>query len=398
MDALLEKERAARAEAESSARLKDDFLAILSHELRTPLSAVLGWSRILKQDLDDPKRALAAVDVIERNAQLQAQLITDLLDVSRIMSGTMRLELEPLDVASVLESAIASMAPPAAAKGVVIDRILAQVRGSVRGDARRLQQAVCNLISNAIKFSRHGGRIRVELRDTGSQAIILVQDEGEGIAAEFLPHLFQRFRQADTTASRRHGGLGLGLSIVKELIELHGGTVSAQSDGQKRGALFTIALPMSAVRSTTAAAPELASATEQERSISRGSKVLVVDDEPDALQLTRRMLEELRADVTTVATADSALELILRGRFDFISSDIGMPGRDGHDFIAAVRAHGISTPAVALTAFVREEDRNRALAAGFQAHVAKPVDIGVLRATLLELARQSNGTSSRAWR
>jgi len=385
LDVLLERERAARADAERAAHLKDEFFAMLSHELRTPLSAVLGWAQILRKDLNDPVRALAAVEVIERNAHLQTKLITDLLDVSRIVSGNMRLELEPLDIVSVIEGAIASTVPAAEAKGVIIDCRLGPMRGIVHGDARRLQQAVNNLMSNALKFSARGGRVLVELADAGSCATIRVRDEGEGISAEFLPHLFERFRQADATTSRKHGGLGLGLSIVKQLVDLHGGDVTADSEGPGRGAEFTIALPLSAVVEG-APAHGMPSSDAQASRLS-GLKVLVLDDEPDTLALICRLLQEGEATVSMASTPDTALELLARVHFDVIVSDIAMPGRDGYAFISDVRSRGISTPAVALTALARLQDRTKALAAGFQAYVTKPVDTTEFLATVAELAR-----------
>jgi signal transduction histidine kinase/ActR/RegA family two-component response regulator len=387
MDVLLVKERAARADAERAAKLKDEFLAILSHELRTPLSAVIGWTEILRQDLGDPERAAAAVEVIARNARHQAQLITDLLDVSRIVSGNMRVALEPLDIAGVIETAIASLTPDAEQKGVSIDRSLAPVNGTVRGDAHRLEQVFCNVLSNAVKFSARGGRVLVELADAGAEATIRIRDEGEGIAAEFLPHLFEPFRQEDATPSRKHGGLGLGLSIVKQLVELHGGKVGAVSDGPGRGTVVTIALPLSSAAGVIAIAP----AIERERGGPlfrlRGFKVLVLDDEPDALAVIRRLLEDSDTDVSTASTSDEALELLVQRRFDAIVSDIAMPGRDGYAFITEVRARGIVTPAIALTAFARREDRAKAMSSGFQAHVTKPVDRGELLATLADFAR-----------
>jgi signal transduction histidine kinase/CheY-like chemotaxis protein len=382
IDALLAKERAARLEAESAARLKDEFLAVLSHELRTPLSAVLGWSRILRMDHADPARVLAALDIIERNARLQTQLITDLLDVSRIMSGNMGLELEPLDLAVVLQGAIATMSPDAEAKGITVECDTARAPGFVRGDARRLQQAVCNLLSNAVKFSGPGGRVRVILDGCDSRALIVVRDEGEGIAPDFLPLLFERFRQADSTASRRHGGLGLGLSIVKQLVELHGGTVSAESDGPDRGATFTIALPVDRAPGADAAPPAEHCIVPVNPGLPPGMKVLVVDDEPDALAMMRRTLEDMGMVVATAAGAEAALEALSNSRFDAMVSDIGMPVRDGHALLADLRARGNAIPAIALTAFAREEDRRKSIESGFRAHVTKPVDSAELRAAL----------------
>jgi signal transduction histidine kinase/ActR/RegA family two-component response regulator len=390
MDLLLEKERAARADAERAARLKDEFLAILSHELRTPLNAVLGWAQILRQDLGDPQRSRMALEVIERNARAQSQLITDLLDVSRIVSGNMHLEIEPLDLLPVIDAAIASLRPTAEAKGVTIENGLAPMHGAVRGDAARLQQVVWNLLSNAVKFSKPGGRVVVRLVEDGDHATISVADDGAGISPDFLPHLFERFRQADATPSRAHGGLGLGLSIVKQLVDLHGGSVGASSDGPERGATFTVELPLASGAAPTRR-PE-AAPTPGDAGL-HGVRVLVLDDEPDALTLIQRVLEENETVVRTAATPEAALDLLGRDRFDVIVSDIAMPGRDGYAFIAEVRARGIPTPALALTAFARVEDRRRAIASGYQAHVAKPVDRGEFLAALASLAAREGGVS-----
>ena len=395
MDSLLVKERAARADAERAARLKDEFLAILSHELRTPLSAVIGWAHILRQDLRSPERAAAAVEVIERNAQHQARLITDLLDVSRIVSGNMRVELAPLDLVGVIQTAIASLVPEAERKGVAIDRVLAPVAGTVRGDAHRLEQVFGNVLSNAVKFSARGDRVLVELVDGGSQATIRISDDGEGIAAEFLPHLFEPFRQGDATTSRRHGGLGLGLSIVKQLVGLHGGEVRANSDGPGRGAVFLITLPLSPLGAEAdSARAAIRRAGDGQPSQLLGLKVLVLDDEPDALAGIRRLLEDSKTEVNTASTADEALELLARGRYDAIVSDIAMPGRDGYAFITEVRARGIATPAIALTAFARREDRTKAISSGFQAHVTKPVNRAELLATIAYFAHDAASLGS----
>ena len=376
---LLERERSARSDAERAARLKDEFLATLSHELRTPLNAVIGWSQILKKDLVDPDK-VRAVEVIERNGRLQAQLITDLLDISRVISGKMRLDIQPVNLEAVIEAAIDSIMPAADAKGVRIQRILDCISESMLGDPARLQQVVWNLLSNAVKFTARGGSVQVALVEMNSHVEIRVSDTGEGIAPEFVPHIFERFRQADASVSRSHGGLGLGLALVKQFVELHGGKVRAASDGKGMGATFVIELPI---------------ATESEEKLQevqrpperktietggygvvplKGVKVLLVDDEPDALAMIRRMLEDSEATVYAASSSRAALDLLTSEAFDVIVSDIGMPNGDGYELISEVRTRGIATPALALTAFARTEDQLKAMSSGYQAHVSKPVE------------------------
>ena len=386
----LERESAARAEAERAVRIKDDFLATLSHELRTPLNAILGWSQFLKKDLKDPQKARYAAEVIERNGRLQAQLVTDLLDMSRILSGKMRLEVQRMDLATAIEAAIDSILPAAEAKGVRIAITVEQLSEFVYGDAGRLQQVVWNLLSNAVKFTPEGGRVEVALARRDSHVEIRVSDNGSGISPDFLSVIFDRFRQADSSASRAHGGLGIGLALVKQLVELHGGKVAAFSDGEGKGATFVIQLPFARpsedrdnvqVRVNTRGSPSVSTPPFH----LKGIRVLVVDDEPDALALVRRILEEHEAEVCTAASSSEAGEVLGTHNFDVIVSDIGMPGRDGYALMEEMRSAGLATPAIALTAFAREEDQARAIRSGYQAHVPKPVEPGELLATLVSL-------------
>jgi PAS domain S-box-containing protein len=393
-DALLDSERAARAEAERLGRLKDEFLATLSHELRTPLQAVLGWSRLLMTGRIGAEETRQALATIERNAVQQAQLIEDLLDMSRVISGKLRLDVRPVNLSEITEAAVASARPSADAKEIRIEQLIDPYAPAVMGDAGRLQQVIWNLLSNAVKFTPRKGRVRVTVRREGSHLELEVADTGQGIAPEFLPHVFDRFRQADPSTTRRHGGLGLGLSIVRHLIELHGGTVTASSEGADRGATFTVRLPVSALQrgpddrqqgEAEDAAPTLAMAR------LKGIKVLVVDDEPDARALIARILGEFQAEVVTAASAQEALELVRRERPALLLSDIGMPDVDGYALLRGVRAlprdQGGDVPAVALTAFARPEDRKRALLGGFQMHLAKPIDPTELVAAVANLAR-----------
>jgi PAS domain S-box-containing protein len=395
-DALLEKERAARAEAERSARLKDEFLATLSHELRTPLNAVIGWSQILKKDVSNPERVRAAVEVIERNGRQQARLITDLLDISRIVSGNMRLDLQSVELSAVVEAAIDAVLPAAATKGVTIQKAMEPIAEPIAGDPARLQQIVWNLLTNAVKFTPSGGRVGVVVARVDDHVEIRVADSGEGIEPEFLPYVFERFRQGDASVARRHGGLGLGLAIVKQLTELHGGSVRASSNGRAQGATFTIELPLMS-QGEERERHELARATDERDEQPppaqklAGVRVLVIDDEPDALTMVRHLLEANQAAVGTASSSAAALTLLARECFDVIVSDIAMPGGDGYALIAELRTRGIATPALALTAFARDEDRARALECGYQAHIAKPIDAEEL---LAAVARWGGRTSA----
>ena len=399
---------AALAEAERQSAVKDEFLATLGHELRTPLNAILGWSQILNGDLAaggpaglDPADLTDGLATIERNGRAQRQIIDDLLDMSRVISGKLRIEAGSVDLAGVLRSAIDTVAAAASAKGVRLVPVLSTDAGPVTGDANRLQQVLWNLLSNAVKFTPKGGRVRVTLERVDSAAHVTVSDTGEGIAAEFLPHVFERFRQADGGSTRRYGGLGLGLSIVKQLVELHGGTVRVSSDGPGRGATFTVALPVRVTapaaddagprgspRATTDEAADAASAAA--RPHLGGVRVLAVDDEPDARGLVRRALAGCGAEVQLASSAAEALAALARGPVpDVIVSDVGMPDADGYELIRQVRrlpAPARDVPAVALTAYARPADRVRALAAGFNLHTAKPVDPAELVVIVASLA------------
>ena len=405
---LLAAEREARAEAEAANRSKDEFLATLSHELRTPLNAILGWAQLLRMGVLPADEAEQGLQTIERNAKAQAQLVDDLLDLSRIISGKLRVEMRPVDLVSVVEGALDSVRPAAEAKGISVVPVLDAHAGPVAGDGGRLQQVAWNLLSNAIKFTPRGGRVDVWLRSTGADAELTVSDSGTGIRPEFLPHVFDRLRQGDASSTRRHGGLGLGLAIVRHLVELHGGTVSADSRGEGRGSTFTVRLPRTPVPHGEGAAcgspeaPEHRSdeapraPTRREMRIVEGVRVLVVDDEPDAREVIRIGLEQRGATVKTAASVEEALAALARhGPPDVLLSDIGMPDEDGYALIRKVRqlpeSDGGTIPAVALTAYARAEDRDRALAAGFQAHLPKPVEPAKLAEAVAEVLGAATG-------
>jgi PAS domain S-box-containing protein len=371
------RQRAAVAESERIGRVKDEFLATLSHELRTPLNAILGWSQILQEPDLPPDELKQGLEVIERNTRIQAQLIEDLLDLSRIISGKLRLNTRPLDLPAVIEAAIESVRPAAEARQIELLPALDEGAGAVRGDPARLQQVVWNLLSNAVKFTPHRGQVKIALRRSASNVEIEVGDNGAGIAPEVLPHIFDRFRQGDSSTTRKHGGLGLGLAIVKQLVEVHGGTVTVRSAGQGMGATFTVRLPLLAVQDEVSPQPSADSGGAGAPDL-RGMHVLVVDDEPDAREMVRRVLEHGGARVCAAGSADEAIELLVRLKPDILLSDIGMPERDGFDLIRQIRAFspegGGAIPAAALTAFARAEDRQRALACGYQTHLAKPIE------------------------
>jgi CheY-like chemotaxis protein/two-component sensor histidine kinase len=382
-------------------RLKDEFLATVSHELRTPLTAILGWAHLLRTGQLGEKSATGALETIERNARAQSQLIDDLLDVSRIITGNLRLDVRQLDPGSFIEAAIEALRPAAEAKNVRIQKVMDTGVVSVAGDPARLQQVVWNLLSNAIKFTPKGGRVQVRLVRINSHIEIAVSDTGAGIAPEFLPHVFERFRQADQKTTRHYGGLGLGLSIVRHLVELHGGTVQAQSAGEGQGATFVVQLPMvpvyqqdhTAERVHPAARDTLISYDCPERL--EGLKVLVADDEFDARELFRVGLGQCGAEVSTAGSAREALAAIEASRPDILISDIGMPGEDGYELIRKVRAlpaeRGGKIPAIALTAYARTEDRLRVLRAGYQMHISKPVELAELVAVISSLIQRNEG-------
>jgi PAS domain S-box-containing protein len=401
LGALLHSESDARAQAELASRMKDEFLATLSHELRTPLNAILGWSQILAQDTRGDPDLAEGLLTIERNARAQTQIIEDLLDMSRIVSGKVRLDVQRVDLPAIVQAAVDTVKPTANAKGVRLQLVLDSMpHAEVMGDPSRLQQIFWNLLTNAIKFTPRGERVQVVLQRVDSHLEVGVIDSGEGIAPEFLPHVFDRFRQADASTTRRHGGLGLGLAIVRQLVELHGGTIRAESEGRGRGARFLVELPAAAVRAEARHAPRsrhpraqnavtsLADATDD----LSGIRVLVLDDQVDSRLLVKRLLEDRQAIVLTAATPGEAIDVLQSEKPDVLVSDIGMPGEDGYSFIRKVRmlprASGGETPAVALTAYARVEDRVNATRAGFQQHIAKPVEPVELITVIATLARR----------
>ena len=401
---LLIREENARAEAEAANRLKDEFLATVSHELRTPLNSILGWAQLMRTGTLDGSSSARALMTIERNTKTLAQIIEDLLDVSRIITGKLRLDVRPVELDSVVEAALEAIHPATDAKNIKLEVSLDSGVGAVSGDAGRLQQIVWNLLSNAIKFTPSGGQVSVKLERVASRARITVSDSGEGIGEEFLPYVFDRFRQADSTFSRMHGGLGLGLAIVRHLVELHGGSVGADSPGKERGATFTVSFPLLAPERNADVHPgqlvDSGQPSLEEPKDLAGLSVMIVDDEHDARELLVAMLELRGASVIAVSSAAEALETLSKAtngsRPDVLVSDIGMPGADGFDLIAMVRAmgpeRGGDIPAIALTAYASEEDRARVMAAGFQRHVAKPVEPSSLATAVASLARPTAKT------
>ena len=388
---LLERERASRADAEAANRSKDDFLAMVSHELRTPLNAITGWTTMLMTGDLDEARSKRALETIDRNARSQTQLIEDLLDISRIVSGKLRVEVSTVDVPTVAELALEAVRLQADSKGIALDAHIER-SGTITGDADRIQQIIWNLLNNAIKFTPRGGRVTLGVHCRPMNIEISVADDGQGIGADFLPYVFERFRQADGTITRAKGGLGLGLSIVKHLVELHGGTIEAKSAGQGKGSSFVVCLP---IRKTDqpedrpSATFSIPPAAFDKPSELVGLEVLVVDDEQDARDLVKTILESCGAIVTCTASAQAAFELLKAHPPHVLISDIAMPGEDGLSFVRRVRSlpreDGGRTPAVALTAYARLEDRTRALRAGFNSHVAKPVNPAELLAVLVSL-------------
>jgi signal transduction histidine kinase/CheY-like chemotaxis protein len=372
---LYEEARQARLAAEDANRLKDEFLATLSHELRTPLNTILGWARMLQNRALDPATQDKALGTIERNALAQAQIVEDLLDVSRVITGSLRLDLQQVDFGSLIDVAITAIHPAAEAKGIAVESHVERIEPVV-GDPGRLQQIVWNLVSNATKFTPAGGRIDVHVERHGAEAHLRVSDTGVGISPEFLPHVFERFRQADSTTTRVHGGLGLGLAIVRHLVELHGGTVEAESPGLGKGATFTVRLP---IRSAMRRAEDHQHAPTVERSVApavpalESVEVLLVDDDPDVRELFASILRRHGATVRTAASTRDALEALLDFTPRVLVADIVMPGEDGYSLIRQVRRTHPKVPAVAVTAYARQEDRRRAFDAGFDMHLPKPV-------------------------
>jgi PAS domain S-box-containing protein len=388
-DQLLESERIARAQAEKANRMKDEFLSTVSHELRTPLNAIVGWTEVLEGGDQSAGEVAYGLQVIKRNAMMQAQLIDDLLDLGRISSGKMTLRREPIDIGSVISEATASVAHAAQAKDITITPIVGRL-GVLNGDAKRLQQVIWNLLTNAIKFTPDGGKIQVRATRLISKVDISVADSGQGIAPDFMPHLFERFRQADSSTTRLHGGLGIGLALVKQLIELHGGSIRAESPGVGLGSTFTLSLPIAALpEENRQVLGSKENTTALESPDLQGIKVLAVDDDKDSLDLIRRILSSHNAEVQTASSVDAAMEHFDRFAPNVVLSDIGMPGKDGYDLICRMRQHpaGASTPAAAITALARSEDRTRALTAGFQSHVSKPVSAAEVVAMVHSLAR-----------
>jgi PAS domain S-box-containing protein len=388
LEELLQREKDARRQAIEANRLKDEFLATVSHELRTPLNAILGWATMLRSGVFNPEAVSKAIETIERNARTQAQLIEDLLDVSRIITGNLRLDVRPIDPVSFIEAAIEAVRPAAESKRIRIQTILDTGLASIFGDSQRLQQVVWNLLSNAVKFTPKNGRVVITLERINSHIEITVSDTGEGIEPEFLPSVFERFSQGDASSTRRHGGLGLGLAIVRHIVELHGGTVHVFSEGKGKGTKFTVKLPLLPVYQNNAAEDRVhPSVNENYQEIEfsdqlNGISILIVDDEKDSIELLKTALKQFGATVLSATSSRSALELLKQESFDLLISDIEMPEEDGYTLIKKMRSlpanKGGEIPAVALTAYARTEDRLKALRAGFQMHMAKPVEINEL--------------------
>jgi PAS domain S-box-containing protein len=403
---LLMGERQAREEAERANHLKDDFLATLSHELRTPLNAIVGWSEILRSGKLSDRELAEAVEAIDRNARAQSQLISDLLDVSRITSGKLRLDARPMDLAVTIHEALEALVNAIQAKEIRLEQDLHPDAASIIGDPQRIQQVLWNLVNNAVKFTPRGGMIRVTLDRVDSYARITVADNGQGIKPDFLPYIFERFRQEDATSKRNQGGLGLGLAIVKHLVEMHGGTVSVQSEGEGRGSSFIVQIPVAAawaeVQAVSVAPAETASrfaAAPAAISPARlqGVRVLVVDDDDDARTLLKRSLSKAGAEAIDAASAKDGLGLLASFRPHVLISDIGMPELDGYDLIREVRGRGLTAeelPAIALTAFARGEDEERSLRAGFQLHLSKPVDQNQLVAAVASVTNTGSQSGS----
>jgi signal transduction histidine kinase/CheY-like chemotaxis protein len=399
----LAREREARGEAERANRTKDEFITLISHELRSPLNAILGWTRILRQQSREEQLYDRGVEVIERSARMQSQLIDDLMDTARAISGKLKLEVRPTDVAEAIEKAEEVVRPAAEAKGISLNERLDRNAGQITGDPDRLQQVVWNLLSNAVKFTNEGGRVEVSLERKDPYVQITVRDTGQGIKPEFLPYVFDRYQQAETSGGRRSAGLGLGLSLTRQLVEMHGGSVEAESKGEGKGATFTVKLPVRAVYTakTEGAPPALGPGKEL-----TGVWAVVVEDEANARELITSVLELSGAKVTACGSAREALDLLTDEsvpRPDILISDLSMPGEDGISLICKLRewerAHGGALPAVALTAFGRAQDRIRSLEAGFQTHVAKPAEpaeLVVVVSSLIQNSLRPNKKTGRA--
>lgn len=400
-EALLMRERTARAEAERANHLKDDFLAMVSHELRTPLNAIVGWSELLKRDNLAKTDIAKGIAIIDRNAKAQADLINDLLDISRITSGKLHIDVQPVEALAMVESALSAVMPAAAAKQIRIDKHLAPDAGVILGDLSRLQQVLWNIMTNAVKFTDNGGTIEVTLRRRNGNVEIAIKDDGQGITAELLPHIFERFRQGDSSTTRGHRGLGLGLAIAKHLVGMHGGNILAESAGEGRGAVFTVVLPAAAVNDRDAERlVRPLSAPHQDVEIPtplHGVHVLVVDDDADARQVVQRLLTTRGAQTREAASVAEALAEIERSCPHVLITDIGMPDQDGYALLSEVRARGYSAerlPAIALTAFAYSGDRARALLEGFQAHMAKPISAADVIKSVANLAGQRTSSAT----
>src|ERR1043166_7734029 len=407
---LLLREQNARAEAEAANRLKDEFLAIVSHEVRTPLNSIVGWIQMLRSGKLDEEHTAKALESIDRNAALQGTIITELLETSRIVTGNLKLDSKPIALPSLIEAAIEIVRPAAEAKSIQIETALDISAGPIWGDSGRLQQVFWNLLSNAVKFTPRDGRIEVRLERDNSNAIIVVKDNGEGMEADFMPYVFDRFRQADATTSRSFGGLGLGLSIVRSVVEMHGGSVRAESEGKGRGANFTVTLPIMAVSDLLAefefqqtdldtGLRALSKPTRAEVVRLDGLHLLVVDDHEDTRELLRVALTNSGGDVRTCASSADALATLKSWKPDCIISDVGMPGADGYKLIKKIRAlkkkDRAKTPAIALTGFAGDDDKLQAIAAGYQLHLSKPVDLGTLTSEIARLVpKEFKHTSS----
>jgi signal transduction histidine kinase/ActR/RegA family two-component response regulator len=390
---LLALERAARAEVEAANRAKDEFLAVLSHELRTPLQPILGWVKVLRQQRLDDRTTGRALETIERNARTQAQIIEDLLDISRIIAGKLHVELRPMSLVPAVEGAVEAVRAAAEGKGIRMTTELDRSGVEINGDAHRIQQVVWNLVSNAVAFTPEGGRVHVILHQEPGRAVIVVRDSGRGIPRSFLPHMFERFRQADSTSTRRHGGLGLGLAIVRHLVELHHGSVKAESEGEGRGATFSVTLPLLERETGTVLEPagthvEVAAGTGP---LLEGLRVLVVDDDADTCELLTTVLGYYGAEVTAAQSVGDALAVVERSWPEVLVSDIAMPGEDGYSLVRRLRSlereRGRRLPALALTAHARASDTEQAYLAGFEAHVAKPVEPAELAQVIARLGR-----------
>jgi CheY-like chemotaxis protein/nitrogen-specific signal transduction histidine kinase len=383
-------------------QLKDEFLATLSHELRTPLNAILGYARMLRSGVLKEDRRDAALETLERNASTLTQMVEDVLDVSRITAGKIRLHIQPVDLGTVLRDALATVTPAADAKGVRLEAILEPEAGPVSGDPDRLQQVIWNLLSNAVKFTPRGGRVQLRLQRVNSRVEVTVSDTGIGIREDFLPHLFERFRQGDSTTTRSHGGLGLGLAIARRIVELHGGRIQAFSPGEGQGSTFRVELPIMIVHAEVDSERRVHPRAEGHRPVVEfptlpDISVLAVDDDPDALGLVREILETAGARVRTATSVRDALQSIEGEVPDVLVSDLGMPGLDGFDLIQRIRqmeGPAKEMPAAALTAYARSEDRAKALRLGFEMHLAKPIDPSELVAAVGSLARRRRRASA----